>query len=217
MTTPIELYDIGRTTHRAVPGMYEFIVEHARDYVSDGGLAQRLVDEARMREQPGYSIAQQYFYEMCRIWVEAQRTGAFPIHPEQIMFGDVVPRFRKVHDAGRRVGVLTSASHAFTQLLFHVPVDEKTLADFVDEYCLGEEIGDKDHPDTFSRLWERTEGGIYAVFDDKLSVCRAAVAGITQAGGTAQVYLVDRKNKHPSVDNGILRITSFAEVGECPG
>lgn len=213
----IELYDIGRTTHSAVPGMYEFIAEHAGEYVQDKGLAQKLAEEARLRETPGHSIPQQYFSEMCKIWVQAHQEGVFVIHPEQIIYSDVVPRFMKVHEAGRRVGVLTSSSHAFTELLFHVPIGERNLADFVDEYYLGEEIGDKDSPETFSGLWERTKGGIYAVFDDKLSVCRAAVQGIQQAGGTARVYLVDRKKKNPVPDEKIVRIISFAEVETCHG
>lgn len=213
----IELYDLGGTTHSAVPGMYEFIAEHAWRYVQDSGLVQRLAEEARLRETPGHSIPQHYFSEMCKIWVQAHQEGVFGIHPEQIVYPDVVPRFMKVHEAGRRVGVLTSSSRAFTKLLFHVPIGERNLADFVDEYYLGNEIGDKDSPETFSGLWERTEGGIYAVFDDKLSVCRAAVQGIQQAGGTARIYLVDRKNKQSCPEEGIIRITSFAEVETCPG
>lgn len=214
---PIELYDIGRTTHNAVPGMYEFIAEHALKYVYDKGLAQRLADEACLRETSGHSIPQHYFSEMCRIWVQAHQEGSFVVHPEQIVYPDVVPRFTQIHNAGRRIGILTSSSRDFTRLLFTVQMGERNLTDFVDEYYLGEEIGEKENSETFSKLWERTEGGIYAVFDDKLSVCRAAAQGIQHAGGTARIYLVDREKKQACPEEGIIRITSFAEVEPCSG
>ena len=62
----------------------------------------------------------------------------------------------------------------------------------------------------------------YAVFDDKLSVCEAAMEGLRQAGGSAQLYLVDRKGKYDQGEladkvnalraQGIKLIRSFDEV-----
>ena len=44
----MELYDLGRTTHRAVKGMYEFIIDNIDKYVSDNGLAEKLKEEAKI-------------------------------------------------------------------------------------------------------------------------------------------------------------------------
>lgn len=220
----IELYDLGRCTHRPVKGMYEFIIDNAARYVADGGLARELEEHAANREKPGYSIPQERFSEMCRIWVQAHRSGAFPFRGEELVFPDTAPRFAKVKQAGRNIGILTSGSGEFTRMLFDVRIlgVDYTLAALVDEYLLGEEIGDKDHPETFTRLWESRKGDIAAIFDDKLSVCEAAVTGLSQAGGSSRIYLVDRKDKYSTgelaervrqlQDQGVQRITNFGEV-----
>ena len=96
--------------------------------------------------------------------------------------------------------------------------ENQRLSDLVDEYFLGQDIGDKDFPETFAGLWERTKGGIYAVFDDKLSVCRAAREGLNQAGGKSKIYLVDRKGQYTEevleelAEKGIIRVRNFGEV-----
>ncbi len=232
----IELYDMGRTTHKAVPGMYEFIVQNAERYILDSVLAERLKIEAAQRELPGHSISQEFFSEMCKIWVEAYHKGDFPIDQELLVFSDTKWRFLEVKKKGRKIGVLTSGSRDLAQILFDYkfgidlgtcdacpPKEEDYewhhLGSMVDEYFLGEEIGDKDHPETFARLWERTEGGIYTIFDDKMSVCRAADEGLKMAGGTTRIYLVDRKNKQTSPEvleeittRGIRKIFDFNGV-----
>ena len=215
----IELYDIGRTTHRAVRGMYAFIINNIDKYVNDKELAEKLKEEARNREVQGHSIPQEYFSAMCDVWTQAYRTGDFPIDLEATIFPDTLPRFQRVKSNGRRIGILTSASRDFTNVLYGLPIGaNQKLSDLVDSYFLGEEIGDKDFPETFAKLWERTEGGIYAVFDDKPSVCSAASAGIRLAHGSAKIYLVDRKNQYSGeileelVDNGIIKVSSFDEV-----
>ncbi|MBI2548316.1 hypothetical protein HYW21_03115 [Candidatus Woesearchaeota archaeon] len=215
----IELYDMGRTTHRAVKGMYEFIVNNIDRYVSDQQLAEKLKEEARNREVQGHSIPQECFSAMCTVWTQAYRTGDFLIDLEATIFPDTVPRFQKVKENRRRIGILTSASKDFTDILYGLPIGaNQKLSDLVDEYFLGEEIGDKDFPETFVRLWERTEGGIYAIFDDKPSVCRAASDGIRQANGSASIYLVDRKNQYSGevleglVDKGVVKISCFDGV-----
>ena len=209
----IELYDVGRTTHKSVPGMYEFIVDNAERYVQDLALARQLKEEAAQRELPGHSILQNLFTEMCRIWVKAYRQGAFPINQRELVYHDTPGRFEHVKNSGRKIGVLTSASLDFTKILFDTQFltleynlcrgdDLPTDGDFihlgtaVDEYLLGEEIGDKDHPETFGRLWETRQGDIAAVFDDKVSVCEAAVNGFKMAGGSPQIYLVGRNGKY---------------------
>ena len=193
----IELYDMGRCTHKAVPRMYEFIVEHAGRFVQNAGLARELQQHAASREKPGYSIPQEHFSQMCGIWVAAYRSGDFPIDVSALAFPDTATRFQKVKQAGRHIGILTSGSKAFTEILYSLPIeDDRTLADFIDEYLLGEEIGDKDHPETFARLWEARKGDIHSVYDDKVSVCEATVEGLKQASGSARVYLVDRKGKY---------------------
>ena len=221
MTTPqVELYDMGRCTHKAVPGMYEFITNNAERYVTNPQLAQRLKQEAANRELPGYSIAQELFSEMCRIWVEAYQNGHFPIDTPAITFPDTAPRFERVKQLGRKVGVMTSGSLDFVKLLYGAELQGgQKLAGLVDEYFLGEEIGDKDHPETHAKLWELTERGIYALFDDKMSVCRAADEGLKSAGGRAQIYLVDRKKNQNSPElleeitaRGIIKIATFNEV-----
>lgn len=215
----MELYDLGRTTHKAVKGMYEFIISNIDKYVSDKGLAEKLKEEAKNREVKGHSIPQEYFSAMCGVWTMAYRTGDFPIDLETTIFPDTIPRFKRVKANGRRIGILTSASRDFTDILYGLPTGEnQRLSDLVDEYFLGQDIGDKDFPETFAGLWERTKGGIYAVFDDKLSVCRAAREGLNQAGGKSKIYLVDRKGQYTEevleelAEKGIIRVRNFGEV-----
>ncbi len=223
--TQIELYDMGRCTHKAVPGMYEFIVRNADRLVSDQERAEQLKTSAANRELPGYSIPQDQFTEMCGIWVAAYHSGDFSIDVKAITFPDTSTRFQAVHEAGRAVGVLTSGSRAFAEVLYglELPTGGK-LSTLVNEYFLGEEIGDKDHPETFGRLSDMKEGKIAAVFDDKVSVCEAAVEGFKLAGCSSRIYLVDRKNSYDNLqgelgervraleDQGIRRIKSFLEV-----
>lgn len=235
----IELYDMGRTTHKAVPGMYEFIVQNAERYIPDSVLAERLKIEAAQRELPGHSISQEFFSEMCRIWVEAYHKGDFPIDQELLVFPDTKWRFLEVKKKGRKIGVLTSGSRDLAQILFDYkfgidlgtcdacpPKEEDYewhhLGSMVDEYFLGEEIGDKDLPETFARLWETRQGDIHSVYDDKISVCQAAIDGLKQAGGSARIYLVDRKGKYNKGEladkvralqsQGVRLIQSFDEV-----
>ena len=215
----MELYDLGRTTHKAVKGMYEFIIGNIDKYVSDKSLAEKLKEEAKNREVKGHSIPQEYFSAMCGVWTMAYRTGDFPIDLETTIFPDTIPRFKRVKANGRRIGILTSASRDFTDILYGLPTGEnQRLSDLVDEYFLGQDIGDKDFPETFAGLWERTKGGIYAVFDDKLSVCRAAREGLNQAGGKSKIYLVDRKWQYTEevleelAEKGIIRVRNFGEV-----
>ena len=215
----MELYDLGRTTHKAVKGMYEFIISNIDKYVSDKGLAEKLKEEAKNREVKGHSIPQEYFSAMCGVWTMAYRTGDFPIDLETTIFPDTIPRFKRVKANGRRIGILTSASRDFTDILYGLPTGEnQRLSDLVDEYFLGQDIGDKDFPETFAGLWERTKGGIYAVFDDKPSVWRAASDGIRQANGSARIYLIDRKSQcsgevlEELAGKGIIKISCFGEV-----
>ncbi len=215
----MELYDLGRTTHRAVKGMYELIIDNIDKYVSDKGSAKKLKEEAKNREVKGHSIPQEYFSAMCDVWTKAYRTGDFPIDLEATIFPDTIPRFKSVKANGRRIGILTSASRDFTDILYGLPIGEnQRLSDLVDEYFLGQDIGDNDFPETFAGLWERTEGGIWAIFDDKISVCRAAHEGLDLAGGNSSIYLVDRKGQYREevleelAEKGIIRIRNFGEV-----
>lgn len=220
----IELYDLGRCTHQPVKGMYEFIVQNANRYVADSTFADALKQHAANRELPGYSVPQGAFSEMCRIWVDAYQQGTFDLKPTEIVFPDTAPRFRRVKEQGRKIGILTSGSEAFTKLLFHVPTDGGMLDDLVDEYLLGEEVGDKDLPETHARLWERTNRGIYALFDDKVSVHRAALEGLGADAQRVKLYLVDRKGRYQEStgalaeqvrglqDRGVQLISSFAQV-----
>jgi len=261
----IELYDMGRTTHKTIPGMYEFIMQNADRFVSDSRLAEELRQQAANREKPGYSIPQEHFSEMCKIWADAFNRGEFPLNVPQLVFPDTPKRFMAVKGAGRKIGILTSGSAEFTKILFNCSfrsedsvtrkyagtqlgkeifhydedlgwtVDKKhpyfpqidLEANFhlgynVDEFLLGDMIGDKDHPETFARLWETRQGDIHSVYDDKISVCEAAVAGLKQVGGSARIYLVDRKGKYNKGEltdkvralqsQGVRLIQSFDEV-----
>lgn len=231
----IELYDMGRCTHKAVPGMYEFIVQNAGRYVRDSARAEQLKTSATRRELPGFSIPQDQFTEMCGIWVAAYHSGDFPIDVKGVMFPDTPRRFWNVYDDGHSIGILTSGSKEFAQVLYNVAcrvqswdhefVFEGKVSELVNEYLLGEEIGDKDHAETFGRLWEAKQGQIAAVFDDKVSVCEAAVEGFRQAGGSSRIYLVDRKGIYNNLQEelgervkaletqGVRRIRSFDELG----
>ena len=219
MEPKIELYDLGRCTHKPIVGMYQFVVDNAERFVSNPNFAVELKKHAADRELPGYSIPQHHFTEMCRIWVDAHRTGQFVFDIPSLVFPDTAPRFKQVKEQGRNVGILTSGSAEFTRMLYGLPLPEGgILADYVNEYLLGEEIGDKDHAETFSRLWESRRGDIHAVFDDKVSVCEAAIEGFKQANGSASVsaliYLVDRKGKTASASGELAdRVTALRSQG----
>jgi methionine salvage enolase-phosphatase E1 len=218
MSGMIELYDMGRTTHRAVPGMYEFIESSAEKYVGDYRLAHELKNQAKLREVEGHSVPQEYFSLMCGIWTKAYRDGDFKIDIDSVIFPDTVPRFQKVKAAGKNIGILTSASKEFTDILYSLPLDGGKLSDYIDEYFLGEQIGDKDFPETFAGLWDYTGGKISAVFDDKPSVCRAAADGLKMAGGSARIYMLDRKGQLPECaadeleSAGVKIIRNFGEA-----
>lgn len=221
----IELYDMGRCTHKPVKGMYKFIVDHAHKFVADQDYAAHLSQQAANRELPGYSIAQDEFSEMCRIWVAAYHSGDFPMNIPALTHADTVRRFNTIKQAGREIGVLTSGSRDFTKLLYSLELGGgRRLSDFVDQYLLGAEIGDKDKADTFSKLWETQEGRIHSIFDDKVSVCEAALDGLGAVGGSSRIYLVDRKGKYEDTTGeiadrvrelegrGVHRIRTFDDV-----
>ncbi len=104
----IELYDLGRCTHKPAKGLYEFIVNHSNKFVKDSCLVKELRQHAANREKPGYSIPQEHFSEMCRIWVAAYRSGDFSINVPELIFPDSILRFITVHDGGSQIGILTS-------------------------------------------------------------------------------------------------------------
>lgn len=204
-----EIYDIGRTTHRPIPGIYEFIVENSRRYV-DEIVANELIKQARQREKKGHSIPQELYSMMCDIWVVAYGNGDFVIDLEQVVYPDTFTRFQKVHNQGNRIGVLTSASLDFTKILFNHKYGDYPLIDLVDRFYFGSDIGDKNDPKTYEVLWEMSNGDISALFDDKLSVCKAANEALRHKIG---IFLVDRKSTHGLIDiPGIEVIRSFDEV-----
>jgi len=219
METKWELYDLGRTTHKPIKGLYEFIINNAQRF--DPEHAEKLVEHAVNRKTPGYSMPQEYFTRMCEIWVKAHYDGEFPIDIEENIYPDTIPRFQQIKAAGRKIGILTSGTRDFTEIFYSMPVPgtDQKLSDLVDDYFLGEEIGDKAEPETYERIWEKTQGGIWAIVDDKPKVCRAALEGLDAIGGNADhIFWMDRNNKYDEktiqemASLGIIRISSFDEI-----
>jgi len=236
-----DCFDVGKTTHNRVTyetggnlkKMYDFVMENAHRYVDrqigegaedpygigdSAKIAAKVVTGAQSRLDDA-NPDKPFYVWASRILVAAYNDGEFPIEPEKVIFPDTVPMFKKVKEAGRLVCVMTSFSQPFTEILFGMPLTgNQILTDLVDEYYTADNMGDKNLPETFADLWTVTEGGIHAIFDDKPLVCRSAWEGLRSEGGSANIYLVDRRRNCPGDElgklekMGIRRITTFDEV-----
>lgn len=202
----LEIYDLGRTTHQPFIGLFEFIRDNAQQYVEEAAE----LEEWAVRRMDGASIPQEYFTQMCDIWLQAHDTGKYRINPQ--IYPDTAERFQRVRQRGDGIAVLSSSTPEFMKLCYDMPAGDGRLSDLVNHYLSGRDVGDKDHPDTYTKLWEATEGHISAIFDDKLSVCRAAKQGFPD--GQVRIYLVDRRNLIRGGEDGIYQITNFHEVQE---
>lgn len=219
MKKQIELYDMGRCTHKRIPGMYEFVIDNSEMYISDKAFAGEVSWHAKNRLEKKASIPQTYFSALCGVIVAGYNSGEFQIDFDKVLSPETVPRFVYVKNQGRYVGVMTSGTKELVEIFYDKPIgDGRVLNQLVDYYFLGEEIGDKDFPETFAKLWEMTEGGIYAIFDDKPTVCRAAIEGLKIAGGSSKIYMVDRKDEIKAesieelISRGVKKIRSFSEA-----
>jgi hypothetical protein len=203
----IEMYDVGRVLVKPWLAGYEFIANHGQDYISDPESFERIVGFHRDRSR---KLKQQDFDMLNDAWVQAIRDGKLPVDPS-IVYSDVAPRFNAVKARGDKVFLHTSGS--------------KELIDFMlneacsyDEVLVGSETGDKNNPETFAGIWDYTEGGVLAFYDDKPSVLSAAVEGFRMAGGSPKLYLIDRQSVvgQEQVEklraDGVVKITSLDDI-----
>lgn len=200
----IELYDVGRVITGPFKEGYEFIVEHGDRYIKDKEALERIRAFHRDRGK----ISQEDFNLLNYVWVEAIYNNELYVNPRELVYPDVKPRFEKVRSRGDKVILHTSGSRELIDILL------KNECEY-DEVLVGEETGDKNHPETFARIWEYTKGKILAFYDDKPSVLHAAHEGFQMAAAKPRLYLVDRlgtvdEEKVRELESkGVVKITSL--------
>ena len=204
----IELYDVGRVITGPFEDGYRFIAEQGEKYIDDKVALERIRAFHKDRK---LGISQEDFNWLNQAWVQAIKKGELPVNPAELVYRDVKPRFEKVRARGDLVWLLTSGSVELTDLLIR---DEAEY----DEVLVGEDIGDKNHPETYAKVWDIAEGNVNAFFDDKPSALQAAYEGFRMAGGNPSLYFVDRDGIVPQEkikkleSRGIIRIISFDRI-----
>ncbi len=208
MNGNIELYDVGRVVTGPFGAGYKFIAEQGDKYVQNKDALRRI---QAFHKDRSLGIDQEAFNHLNNAWVQAIQEGTLEVNPNELVYPDVGPRFNLVKSRGDYVFLLTSGSVPLTKLLLG---DECSY----DRVLIGEEIGDKNDPNTFGQVWDNLEGNITAFFDDKPKVIDAAVTGFGLAGGKPRIYLVDRLSKVPEEQvaefesQGVIKISSFNEI-----
>ena len=208
MERNIELYDVGRVVTGPFKAGYSFIAEQGDKYIKNADALERI---RAFHKDRSLGIDQEAFNHLNHAWVQAIRNGELLVNPAELVYRDVGPRFNLVKSRGDSVVLLTSGSVELTELLLGNECR-------YDNVLVGEEIGDKNKPGTFSKVWDQLEGKVSAFYDDKRDVVVAAEEGFKRAGGNPNIYLVDRENKiNISVDedimfSGITVISSFNEL-----
>ncbi|MFH1052938.1 MAG: hypothetical protein V1740_00840 [Candidatus Woesearchaeota archaeon] len=206
----IELYDVGRVITGPFRQGYDFIAsELAGKYITDPEALERIREFHRTRG----NISQDDFNLLNYAWVEAIKAGELEVDPSEIVYDDVAPRFNLVRGQGNLVYLLTSGSIELIELLIGNTCQ-------YDGLLVGEEIGDKNDPETFARVPALLDRDIKAFYDDKPSVLYAAYQGFQSAGVNPSLYLVDRHNKvnqaniDDLVSKGVVPIYSFTEIAD---
>lgn len=197
----IEMYDVGRVLIKPFDDGYRFIAEQGKNYISDSNVLERIIQFHRDRSR---KLDQEAFDSLNKAWVQAIREGRLLVNPHEIVYADVNPRFDSVKRRGDRILLHTSGSKDLIELLLK---DECQY----DELMVGSEIGDKNNPETFAGIWDYTEGGLIAFFDDKPSVLNAAYNGFRLARGKPRLYLVDRLG---IVDNDKVKELKSKGIGK---
>ncbi len=208
MNGNIELYDVGRVITGPFKAGYNFIATLGDKYIQDKDALGRI---QAFHKDRSLGIDQDAFNHLNNAWVQAIQEGTLEVNPNELVYSDVGPRFNLVKARGDYVFLLTSGSVPLTKLLLG---DECSY----DSVLVGEEIGDKNDPNTFGQVWDNLEGNISAFYDDKPKVVSAALQGFRMAGGNPSLYLVDRLSKVPEEQvaefesQGVIRISSFDEI-----
>ncbi len=206
----IELYDVGRTLIKPLKQGYGFIAEHGDRYINDRESLERI---RAFHNDRSIKLTQKDFDILSYAWAEAIKDGGMVVNPSELVYADVKPRFDKVRARGHNVVLHTSGSKELTHLLVG---DEFGF----DDILLAEDTGDKNSPETFAALWEYTEGGILAFYDDKASVIDAAYEGFRSVSANLGIYLVDRTDTvnqekvKELASKGIPKIKSFNEIND---
>ncbi len=202
------MYDVGRVLMGPFQAGYQFIAEQGEQYVKD----QEALDRIRAFHQDRkVGINQDDFNWLNLAWVKAIESGELIFDREKLIYSDVQPRFELVKKRGDLIYLHTSGSKELISLLLGLEIR-------FDGLLIGEETGDKNHPETFAQIWEDLECQIKAFYDDKLRVVKAAYEGFSLAGGNPSLYLVDRQQKLSDEESeeiltlGISKISSFTEI-----
>jgi methionine salvage enolase-phosphatase E1 len=182
-----QLIDVGRTMIGKVPGMYEYVQNYAGQHFPKER-ADVLADLAGKRETNPELISQDVFSDFCTVWVAGYNSGQWKLNASEFVFPDTVPFVVDQKKQGYKIGVLTSGSKAFTDVLLSIKFSQPVvigkakylgLPQLVDQYFLGEEWGDKNDFRSFQKIFSHIEDScdnIEGVFDDKETVVEAALA-----------------------------------------
>jgi len=207
MGTGIEMFDVGRVLVKPFKQGYEFIRDRGDECTDDKEALERIREFHRTRG----GITQEDFTLLNQIWVEAMTGGKLEVNPADLVYSDAAAAFGRVRERGNEVYLHTSGSKDLIRLLIGRTLD-------FDNILTGEDTGDKNHPETFSKVYDETGGRIAAFYDDKPKVIRAAHEGFRAAGGNPKLYLVDRSSRVPSkqveelIAKGVTKILSLDEI-----
>jgi len=216
----LSLYDNAGTMFAVPPNFLQDGITFAQRYVSDDERVSAMVENftARMEKRVG-TTPQDLFDLVCDAFVEAEVNGEHEVSGKNLLYLDSIVQLKRDADEGRNSVLLTSGTPEYTRRFLDFDVEGRPFREYIDAVWSGSEVGDKDCPETYGKIWEDTKGGVYALFDDKLSVCQAASTGFKSAGGNPYVFLVDRKGKYTETEelteflrSGGRKIQDFSEV-----
>lgn len=218
----IELYDVGRVITGPFKAGYDFVASDIAEYffLDEDCIRdfEALENVRAFHKDRSRSLHPHDFDVLTYAWINAIKKGVLEVNPEEIVYKDVQPRFDKVKARGDDVWLLTSGNVELCDLLIGGQVEyDKVLIDY-DKVFIDKGVGDKNHADTYSGIWDLTEGRVKAFFDDKPSCLDAAHEGFKLAGGSPVLYFVDRdgivapEKIEEMKSKGIVRITNFYEI-----
>ena len=199
-----DLYDNAGTTFEVPPHFYEEAIALAPRYVHDAEKLESLVRDINARKER--CLPQHQFNLVCDVLVRAHDDRNHAISGKELIYPDTVRQWGKCRKRGTNIALLTSGTIEYTERFLEFPLDGLRAKEYVETILSGSEVGDKNNPETFIRIWKEFDAAnpgqrkINAIFDDKLSVAKAALVAhrnITSkiSSSPYNFFLVDRKGK----------------------
>ena len=215
------LYDNAGTTFAVPQNFYEDVIALAPRYIKGRETLDKVLQNMKLRKEGKESTTPQSLFDViCDVLVKASEEGSYKISGGGLLYPDTAEQLRRHRELGK-TALLTSGTQEFTRRFLDFELDGVNFNGYFDRILTGPEVGDKDDKKAFFRLYDGLEGGIDSVFDDKISVAKAALLASKGVGVPFHVYLVDRKERYignPSVAElqrqfpNFIRIRTFADL-----